>query len=122
MVRFVSALGVFGALIASPAIAAPAEYSDEKVVKVWETDFSGRPPFKRVLKTVPAADVASLEAEVAQVETELKWVVDFRGKPPFKRKVVDVTIVEAASLEVVDPVDAEVENPLRKTTRFKRHR
>lgn len=122
MLKFVIASGVLGALIAFPA-AAQEPSSAEAVVKVWETDFSGRPPFKRVLKTVSITEAAALEVEPGNIETVQKRVVDFSGKPPFKRKIQEVEVIEAASLEIDSASDAETESAARKkSARFKRHR
>ena len=124
MLKFVIASGVLGALIAIPATAAAQEQnSAEATVKVWETDFSGRPPFKRVLKEVSLAEAAALEAEPGLIETVKKRVVNFSGKPPFRRTIQEVEVIEAASLEIDSSSDADTESPLRKkSARFKRHR
>lgn len=122
MLKFVIAAGALGALIAVPASAAAQEQSaEEATVKVWETDFSGRPPFKRVLKEVTLTEAAALEAEPGLIETVTKRVVNFSGKPPFRRKVEEVEVIEAASLEIDSASDTE--SPVRKkSARFKRHR
>ncbi len=120
MLKFVIASGVLGAFIAFPA-AAQDQSSTEAVVKVWETDFSGKPPFKRVLKEVSITEAAALEVEPGNIETVEKRVVDFSGKPPFKRKIQEVEVIEAASLEIDSEADAD-SSLRKKTARFKRHR
>lgn len=123
MIKYVIAAGALGALIALPATAAAQEQSSaEATVKIWETDFSGRPPFKRVLKEVSLAEAAALEAEPGLIETVTKRVVNFSGKPPFRRKVQEVQIIEAASLEVEDNAESNAKSPLlRNKARPKRH-
>lgn len=121
MDKFIIASALLGALVAVPATAQEQD-SQEQFVKVWETDFSGKPPFKRVMKLVPVADIAALEVESEPVETELVRVIDFTGKPPFKRKLKEVPIVDAASLEIVDAEETESKSPLRRKAGFKRHR
>ncbi len=123
MLKYVIAAGALGALIALPSTAAAQEQSaTEATVKVWKTDFSGRPPFKRVLKEVSLAEAAALEAEPGLIETVKKRVVNFSGKPPFRRKVQEVEVIEAASLEIESASEPKFKSPLRTNkARLKRH-
>jgi hypothetical protein len=89
------------------------------MVKVWKVDFSGRPPFKRQLIELPAADVARLEASDEVLETERVWTVNYKGRPPFRRRFEDVPVIDAASLETEQVEDADRKKPLGS---FKRHR
>lgn len=73
--------------------------SGAEMVRVWSVDTSGKPPFKRTLVEVPAADIASMEIEDAAIETVTMRVTDFRGKPPFRRTMQEVPVIDAASLE-----------------------
>lgn len=94
--------------------------SDVEMVKVWSVDYSGRPPFKRQLIELPAADVAAMEAENQIIETERVWTAKFSGKPPFKRRYYDVPVIDAASLETAETEEASGRKKPLGT--FKRHR
>lgn len=54
--------------------------ADVETEVVWQTDFSGRPPFSRKQVELPVVDAASMEL----VEEESK-ITSFRGRPPFNR-------------------------------------
>ena len=120
MLRFVLSSVIMGSLLMQPAIADTATTGDTEMVKVWKVDFSGRPPFKRQLVELPAADVAALEASTKVVDTERVWIVDYSGKPPFKRKFKEIPIIDAASLEI-ETVE-ESNSRKRPLGSFKRHR
>ena len=75
--------------------------SGAEMVQVWSVDTTGKPPFKRTLVEVPAADIARMEIEDAAVETVSMRLTDFRGKPPFRRTIQEVPVIDAASLEAV---------------------
>ncbi len=80
------------AVLATFATVAQAE-----TVRVWDVDYSGKPPYARVARDLPVADVARMEAEageMVQVRT-----VDFAGRPPFNRNVETLRVVDAAQLE-----------------------
>ena len=108
-----------GALLSLSTTAALADINGEEMVKVWKVDFSGRPPFKRQLIELPAADVARLEASDAVLETERVWTVNYKGKPPYRRRFEDVPVIDAASLESEQAEDTDRKKPLGS---FKRHR
>ena len=108
-----------GALLSLSSAAVLADTSGEEMVKVWTVDFSGRPPFKRQLIELPAADVARLEASDEVLETERVWTVNYKGKPPFRRRFEDVPVIDAASLETEQAEDVNRKKPLGS---FKRHR
>jgi len=110
---------IAGALLSLSATATLADTSGEEMVKVWKVDFSGRPPFKRQLIELPAADVARLEVSNEIVDMERVWTVDFSGKPPFRRRFEDVPVIDAASLEFDADGDEDRKKPLGS---FKRHR
>ena len=115
---FVSCLA--GALLTLPTLTSFAqEAAGEEMVKVWSVDFSGRPPFKRQLIELPAADVARMEATDEIVEMERVWTVDYSGKPPFKRKFEEVPVIDAASLEMDQAEESDRKKPIGS---FKRHR
>ena len=78
------------------AVSAPVKANDD-MTTVWTTDFSGKPPFKRQLETIPTADLARFETGTEVVNT-----TDFSGKPPFKRNVHVLRIVDAARFEIVE--------------------
>lgn len=107
------------ALLSLSATSVLADTSGEQMVKVWKVDFSGRPPFKRQLIELPAADLARLEASDEVLETERVWTVNYKGKPPFRRRFEDVPVIDAASLETVQVEDVDRKKPLGS---FKRHR
>jgi hypothetical protein len=80
--------------------------------KVWVTDYSGKPPFKR--RAVSAAEFARFEETKNATRTttlptvgERLHVVDTRvGRPPFKRQIVDIdesNATEFARFEEVKP-------------------
>jgi hypothetical protein len=47
---------------------------------VWQTDFTGRPPFSRKQVELPIVDAASMEL----IDEEPK-ITSFRGRQPFNR-------------------------------------
>lgn len=96
-----------------------ADTHDSEMVKVQVVDFSGRPPFKRELVEVPAADVASMEAMNQVLEMERVWTVDYSGKPPFKRRFEDVPVIDLASME---SLSSKQDSKRSSRTPFKRHR
>ena len=63
------------------------------------TDYSGKPPFKRKIVTLPVVDIA--QAEIVDTDTELVSVrtTDFSGKPPFKRTVERLPAVDISQVE-----------------------
>lgn len=82
--------------------------------KIWVTDYSGKPPFKR--RAVSAAEFARFEetkpARTATLPTvgERLHVVEARGRPPFRRQVVDIdanNAAEFARFEEVKPAGDE---------------
>jgi hypothetical protein len=84
--------------------------------KVWVTDYSGKPPFKR--RAVSAAEFARFEETKNATRTatlptvgERLHVVDTRaGRPPFKRQIVDIdasNAAEFARFEEVKPAGDE---------------
>ncbi len=106
-----------GAMLALPASAGTDATAGE-TVRVWEVDYSSRPPFKRTLVELPAADVARLETQ-EEVQTERVWSVDYSGRPPFKRSYEDLPVVDAARVETTSDSSA----PVRPKPFFKkRHR
>ena len=112
-----------GVLLALPVASALADSKGEKpieMVKVWEVDFSGRPPFKRRLIELPAAEVAALAAARQIIETKRVWTVDYSGRPPFKRRYENVPVIDATNFET-GRADASDGNK-RPKSRFKRHR
>lgn len=122
MKKTLIASAVLGALVALPASVASAQSAaEETLVKVWETDFSGKPPFKRVLRTITLTEAAALEVEAEPVETEVVRVIQFKGKPPFRRVLKEVPVVDAASLEL-EEVDEEESKGPRRNSWGKRHR
>jgi len=119
MRKSVLAICLVAAMFSLPAMTVFAAAGGEEMVKVWSVDFSGRPPFKRQLIELPAADVARMEVSNEIIETERVWTVDFTGKPPFRRKFDDVPVIDAASLEGVTTDKSTRKKPLGA---FKRHR
>lgn len=90
--------------------------SNKQTLRVWQVDYSGKPPFKRSLVAAPTIDVARLES-LGVVETRRLRTVDFSSRPPFRRRYQDVPILDAASLET-EPVANE--RPIRRSVGFKR--
>ncbi len=119
MRKSIPVTGLAGVLLALAFTSASAESGGQEMVKVWSIDFSGRPPFKRQLIELPAADIARLEASNEIVEFERVWTVDYSGKPPFRRKFEEVPVIDAASLEMDVTDDVDRKKPLGS---FKRHR
>ncbi len=110
---------VLGFVAVMPHTSVLADASSEEMVKVTLVDFSGRPPFKREVVELPAADVAAMEATEEILEVERIWTVDYSGKPPFKRQFEDVPVIDVASMEAV----SETVKPVSAArTPFKRHR
>ncbi|GAB5500532.1 MAG: hypothetical protein PsegKO_28430 [Pseudohongiellaceae bacterium] len=105
---------IAGSLLAL-SVAADASDSSDVMVKVWEIDTSGRPPFKRTLVEIPAADLAQLEV----IDTERVWHVDYSGRPPYRRGFDELPVVDAAALDVIGDAGSEARpSPIFK----KRHR
>ncbi|MEM7467882.1 MAG: hypothetical protein AAF387_13495 [Pseudomonadota bacterium] len=75
--------------------------SADDLVPVRTVDFKGKPPFKRQVEYLPAADIAALETGNERKTTRVRSV-DFRGKPPFRRNVETLEVVDLAPLEVED--------------------
>lgn len=74
-----------------------ASADDIGMTTVWTVDYSGKPPFKRKLETLPVAELNRFETgKVTEVRT-----VDFRGKPPYARNRQVVDVVDLARFEVV---------------------
>ena len=119
MRRSVLASCLAGALFSLSALTSFADSSGKEMVKVWSIDFSGRPPFKRQLIELPAADIARLEASNEILETEKVWTVDYSGKPPFRRRFEEVPVIDAASIEITDTDKPGRKKPLGSN---KRHR
>lgn len=67
---------------------------------VLETDFRGKPPFKRQLVSAANQDEAA-PARAAAAR------VDFRGAPPYKRHGVDTAPVERAEFARFEASEAE---------------
>ena len=107
------------ALMTLPTTTALADTAGQEMVKAWSVEFTGRPPFKRRMIELPAADVARLEATNEIVEMERIWTIDYSGKPPFKRRFEEVPVIDAASLELDAADTSERKKPLGS---FKRHR
>ena len=95
--------------------------NDKDTIDIQVVDYSGKPPFKRVVKTVPISDVAQLEAlgETATEYVEVKEVIK-RGKPPFRRVTTRMPVYDVAQFELLD----EQNEPKLKGSRppFKRHK
>lgn len=109
---------ILGIVAVLPHTSVLADANESELVKVRIVDFSGRPPFKREIVELPAADVARMEAMDEVVEMERVWTVDYRGKPPFKRQFEDVPVIDIASMEMT----AENSKQKSSSTPFKRHR
>ncbi|GFZ80196.1 hypothetical protein GCM10011403_24220 [Pseudohongiella nitratireducens] len=110
---------LLGFVAVMPHTSVLADANSEEMVKVRLVDFSGRPPFKREVVELPAADVAAMEATEEILEVERVWTVDYSGKPPFKRQFEDVPVIDVASMEAVSD---EIESTSGSRTPFKRHR
>jgi hypothetical protein len=106
-------VGFWGSTAAN---AADDEPSAAGADKVWVTEYSGKPPFKR--RAVSAAEFARFEETKNAARTttlptvgERLHVVDTRvGRPPFKRQVVDIdasNAAEFARFEEVKPAGDE---------------
>jgi len=95
--------------------------NDQDTIDIQVVDYSGKPPFKRVVKTVPVSDVAQLEAlgEAATEYVEVKEVIK-RGKPPYRRVTTRMPVYDVAQLELLEDED----KPKLKGNRppFKRHK
>lgn len=93
MQRNLPVLVAVSALLA--VLAGPVGAADSQTVRV--TDYSGAPPFKRVLVTRSAesAEFARFEEQAPVVGAQLRKV-DFRGVPPYLRSVQTVTETDAA--------------------------
>lgn len=111
MKRYPAAIAaVAAALIGSWSGNADAQTSTE-VDRVWVTDYSGRPPFKR--RSVTAAEFARFEEAKAvdlPVVGERLRVVSYQGRPPFRRQLVEIdanNVAEFARFEEVKPASDE---------------
>lgn len=113
-----SALWV-GAVMADAGQAdSQSKSADSQTLRVWQVDYSGRPPFKRSLVEVPVVDAARLES-LGVVETRRLRTTDFSGRPPFKRRYQEVRVLDAASLETENVAN---ERPFRNVGFKRRHR
>lgn len=118
MRKLILNVSLLGLVAIMPHTSVMADANESEMVTVQVVDFSGRPPFKREVVELPAADVARMEAMDEVLETERVWTVDFSGKPPFKRKFEDVPVIDIASLEMA--AEKKEQKPSRPP--FKRHR
>ena len=101
MKKLTLSIAALGAALVGPNVAAG---DDAEYVTIRTTDFRGRPPFTRSVETLPAAEVARLEAErraAPAVSDELVTVhtVDYRGRPPFTRRSETLLVSEVARFE-----------------------
>ncbi len=119
MGRSVIVSAIAGIMFSCSSAGIAADPDEQESVSLWVTDFSGKPPFKRGLKRLPAADIAALEIDLKEVETECVWSADFSGRPPFKRRFRNLPVIDAASLEILEE---ETQGTTRSKSRFKRHR
>lgn len=76
-------------------------------VTVQEVEYRHRPPFKRSLEVLPAADMARQEA----AQTVVVHDTNFSGKPPFKRNVQVMRVVDTAVMETSAQDDERVRGP-----------
>lgn len=76
-------------------------------VTVQDVEYRHRPPFKRSLEVLPAADMARQEA----AQTVVVHDTDFSGKPPFKRNVEVMRVVDTAVMETSEQDDQRVRGP-----------
>ncbi|MBL4573896.1 MAG: hypothetical protein JKY86_12605 [Gammaproteobacteria bacterium] len=72
---------IIGAAIALSLATPFALASEESLSKVWEIDFSGPPPFKRILKKLPAEGESIVLNSAAKNKAGSVWRVDFSGRP-----------------------------------------
>ena len=119
--RFLVIAGAASAMISCASNSTVASANEIETVGVWVTDFSGKPPFKREFRELPAADIALLEIEGTDAEMERVWRADFSGHPPFKRGYRELPVVDASSLEIISDEEAD-QSAIGRTSRFKRHR
>jgi hypothetical protein len=118
MYKAICFAGLTAAILALPPAVVAAD--PEATVKVWITDTSGRPPFKRRLVELPAADIAAMEtsmttspawradnatiaraAVVADTEATFRfWITDTSGRPPFKRSLIELPAADVAAMEM----------------------
>lgn len=118
MRKLILNVSLLGMVAIMPHTSVLADANESEMVKVRIVDFTGRPPFKRELVELPAADVARMEAMDEVLEMERVWTVDYSGKPPFKRTFEDVPVIDIASMERA--AEENEQKPSR--TPFKRHR
>ncbi|MDT8427457.1 MAG: hypothetical protein RQ757_01680 [Pseudomonadales bacterium] len=122
MIRIFMIAGMSAALLLTAAPAVTAAADEKALVGVWEVKRLGSPPFKRVFRELPATDIAALEIEPGQVETQVVWQADFSGRPPFKRRFREVSVIDIASIEISSETEVDASKPRRPKTYFKRHR
>ncbi|MFK8067150.1 MAG: hypothetical protein AB8D52_02800 [Gammaproteobacteria bacterium] len=72
--------------------------NNQEMTRVWQTDISGKPPYKRKMVQVPVVDLASFETK----KTKAVNSADFSGKPPYKRNKETVRIVDLAQFEAIN--------------------
>jgi len=66
-----------------------------ETVTIHEVKFGKRPPFKRSIEVLNAADLAVQETARTVVVSN----TDYRGKPPYKRNVERLRVVDTAVME-----------------------
>ena len=101
---------IAGTLSVTPATAGN-HADDERVV---ETDFRGKPPFKRQIVAHDAdTELAKTEsADATDDDADRVQVVELRGAPPFKRKLVAVEDLETAEFARLE-TDGDAANTRR---------
>ena len=68
--------------------------ADSDTTVVWNTDYSGKPPYQRQKENLSSVDLARFETQNTIVKS-----TDFRGKPPYTRNTETVRVVDLAQFE-----------------------
>lgn len=94
---------VLASVVVSAVVASSAWANDATTTQVKTVDFSGKPPFKRSVETLPVTDVAQLETlDASTVEMVTMRVVKMGGKPPYRRTTIEVPVIDVAQLEAAE--------------------
>lgn len=122
MIKLFRVAGFIGASVALFLTSSFAYASEANLSKVWEIDFSGRPPFKRKLSKLPATGDSAPPSSATRGKSRFVWRVDFFGSPPFKRRYQGSPVFNSENpAPVAAPPHQEVKS-YRPRSRYKRHR
>lgn len=105
MKRIITPLALVS-LLAVPGISpvAAEREAGSDMARIHSVDYRGKPPFRRMVTDLPAAEVARLEAVATPDGAETVTITTRRGlahgKPPYRRVTRTLPVTEVARLEL----------------------